>query len=93
MATTTFHHPRCVFNNTGCICDTFSPQEMETAAQSVAALRARAGYMNADSVMGTDLITVEVGGMEGDVILTQEDAKYLHNKLADLVGLNCSTEG
>lgn len=86
----TFHHPRCVLNGSVCICDTFTPEEIETAAQSVAALRARAQSMNADEVMGTDLITVEVSGQEGDVILTQEGAKYLHGKLSHLIGAKCT---
>lgn len=57
--------------------------------RSEAALRARARYMNADQIIGTDLITVEIGGWPGDFILTTEDAKYLHAKLADLLGLTC----
>jgi hypothetical protein len=60
-----------------------------TDDRSEAALRARAQRLIPDSIMGTDLITVEVSGQERDVILTREYAEYLHWKLALLLGLPC----
>ena len=59
---------------------------------SIAELRKRARRMIADSIDGTDLITVEIGGQPDDVILTREDAKYLHWKLALLLDLPCEQE-
>lgn len=66
----------------------FCPFEVE-----VAALRSRAQMLIPDSIEGTDLITVEVGGQEGDIILTRENAEYLHWKLALILGLPCEEEG
>ena len=62
------------------------------ADRSEAALRARAQKLIPDSIEGTDLITVEVGGQEGDVILTRDDAEYLHWKLALILGLPCEED-
>jgi len=58
----------------------------------VAALRERATLLIPDSIEGTDLITVEVGGQEGDIILTREGAEYLHWKIALILGLPCEEE-
>jgi len=60
-----------------------------TEDRSEAALRARARRLIPDSIEGTDLITVEVGGLPDDIILTPEYAEYLHWKLALLLGLPC----
>jgi len=60
--------------------------------RSEAALRARARCLIPDSIYGTDLITVEVGGLPGDIILTPEDAEYLYWKLADLLGMPCKED-
>jgi hypothetical protein len=60
--------------------------------RSEAALRARAQILIPDTIVGTDLITVEVGGQSEDIILTQEDAKYLHYKIASILGLPCWEE-
>lgn len=57
--------------------------------RSEGALRARAQRLIPDTVEGTDLITVEVGGQSGDIILTREYAEYLHWKLALILGLPC----
>lgn len=59
--------------------------------RSETALRARAQRLIPDSIEGTDLITVEVGGQPEDIILTREYAEYLHWKLALILGLPCST--
>jgi len=64
----------------------------KTEDRSEAALRARARMIIPDSILGTDLITVEVGGLPGDVILTPEGAEYLYWKLADLLGMPCKDE-
>lgn len=64
----------------------YKPHEVR---ETEADLRARARMIIPDSIEGTDLITVEVGGYPGDVILTQENAEYLHHKLAMLLGLPC----
>jgi hypothetical protein len=45
-----------------------------------------------DSIEGTDLITVEVGGQPEDIILTRKDAEYLHWKLALILGLPCEDQ-
>jgi hypothetical protein len=66
---------------------------MSNEDRTEAALRARAQMLIPDSIEGTDLITVEVGGMDGDVILTRENAEYLHWKLALILGLPCEEEG
>ena len=58
-------------------------------AMTVEELRRRARHIGADSIDGTDLITVEVGGMSTDVILTREGAEYLHWKLALILDLPC----
>lgn len=58
-------------------------------AETEAALRARARMLIPDSIEGTDLITVEVGGQPEDIIITREDAVYLHWKLALILGLPC----
>ena len=55
-------------------------------AETEAALRARARMIIPDTIEGTDLFTVEVGGYDGDVILTRENAEYLHWKLALILG-------
>jgi len=60
--------------------------------RSEAALRARARILIPDTIEGTDLITVEVGGQPGDVIITTEHAKYLHYKIACILGLDCWEE-
>ena len=57
--------------------------------RSEAALRARAQILIPDTILGTDLITVEVGGQSEDIILTQEDAQYLHDKLAMILDAPC----
>jgi len=61
----------------------------KTEDRSEAALRARAQRLIPDSIYGTDLITVEVGGLPDDIILTREYAEYLHWKLALVLGLPC----
>jgi len=63
-----------------------------TEDRSEAALRARAQRLIPDTIMGTDLITVEVGGQPEDIILTPEFAEYLHWKLALCLGLPCEDE-
>lgn len=55
-----------------------------------AALRARAVMVTADSIIGTDLITVEVSGQEQDLIITRKEAEYLHWKLAVVLNLDCA---
>ena len=62
---------------------------MSTEDRSEAALRARAQMLIPDTILGTDLITVEVGGQPDDIIITQEFAAYLHWKLALILGLPC----
>jgi hypothetical protein len=62
---------------------------MSTEDRSETALRARAQRLIPDTIMGTDLITVEVGGQPDDIILTPEFAAYLHWKLALILGLPC----
>jgi hypothetical protein len=62
---------------------------MATEDRSEAALRARAQVLIPDEIIGTDLITVEVGGEPRDVILTRENAEYLHEKLAGILGYPC----
>lgn len=57
--------------------------------RSEPALRARAQRLIPDTIMGTDLITVEVAGQPDDIIITQEYAAYLHWKLALILGLPC----
>jgi hypothetical protein len=64
----------------------------EVEDRSEAALRARAQMIMADSIEGTDLITVEVGGQPQDVILTRDNAEYLHWKLALLLDLPCEED-
>ena len=66
---------------------------MATTERSESALRARAQRLIPDSIEGTDLITVEVGGQAEDIILTREHAEYLHWKLALVLGLPCEEEG
>ena len=61
--------------------------------RSEAALRARAQMLIPDTIVGTDLITVEVGGQPEDIILTPDGAKYLHWKLALILGLPCEERG
>jgi hypothetical protein len=58
-------------------------------SESEDALRARAQMLIPDSIEGTDLITVEVGGQPEDIIITRENAEYLHWKLALILGLPC----
>ena len=65
---------------------------MSTEDRSETALRARAQMLIPDTIMGTDLITVEVGGQPDDIIITQDYAKYLHWKLALILGLPCEEE-
>lgn len=55
---------------------------------AVEALHARARYMGANSIDGTDLITVEVGGQDEDVILTHDSALYLYRQLGMLLDPN-----
>ena len=65
---------------------------MSTEDRSEPALRARAQMLIPDTILGTDLITVEVGGQPEDIILTQKDAAYLHWKLALILGLPCEED-
>lgn len=57
--------------------------------RSEAALRARAVTLIPDTIVGTDLLTVEVGGHADDLILTMDAARYLHWKLALVLDLPC----
>lgn len=66
--------------------------EARAQDRSEAALRARARILIPDTIEGTDLITVEVGGQPEDLIITQEHAKYLHYKIASILGLDCWEE-
>jgi hypothetical protein len=52
----------------------------------VTALRKRARFMTVNTIDFTDLLTVEVGGFEGDVVITTETAEYLYNQLACVLG-------
>lgn len=61
--------------------------------RSEAALRARAVMLIPDSIIGTDLITVEVSGQDQDLIITRKEAEYLHWKLAVVLGLDCEKSG
>lgn len=58
--------------------------------RSESTLRARAVMLIPDSIEGTDLITVEAGNDE--IIITREDAEYLHWKLALILGLPCEDD-
>jgi hypothetical protein len=59
---------------------------METFAERLAAITARARYMGVNTVDMTDLFTVEIGGQDEDVIITTETAEYLYQQLAYLLG-------
>lgn len=52
----------------------------------VDALRKRARMMTVNTVDLTDLFTVEIGGMDLDVIITPETAEYLYRQLGLLLG-------
>lgn len=54
--------------------------------EAAEALRRRARSIIINTIDGTDLYTAEIGGMEGDVILTQEHMEYLHYTLGNLLG-------
>lgn len=55
-------------------------------AERVAELRARAAYMGINTIDLTDLFTVEIGGQDGDVIITTETAEHLYHQLTFLLG-------
>lgn len=43
-------------------------------------------FLNLDSIMGTPFATIEVGGMEGDVVIDRDTALYFKGKLDDWLG-------
>ena len=53
---------------------------------AVKALEARAQFMTVNTIDFTDLLTVEVGGQDTDVIITMETAEYLYTQLGFLLG-------
>jgi hypothetical protein len=54
--------------------------------ERLAAVRARARYMGVNTIDMTDLLTVEIGGQEEDVVITMETAEYLYRQLGFILG-------
>lgn len=59
---------------------------MTTFDEAVAALTARARFMTVNTIDLTDLLTVEIGGQDEDVVITRATAEYLYDQLGFLLG-------
>lgn len=65
---------------------TDSVKQAATFEERLAAVQARARYMGVNTIDMTDLLTVEIGGQEEDVVITMETAEYLYRQLGFLLG-------